>query len=70
MDPTPPDPPLIRAGLIRQAAAGAVVTLVSGVVSLGVSCIRGDTHGDELKRQGKEISEIRAMLMEQQKRSE
>lgn len=45
MDPTPPDPPLIRAGLIRQAAAGAVVTLVSGVVSLGVSCIRGDTHG-------------------------
>ncbi len=72
MDPLPPPPPDQQ----DQTPArppwwwGVVYPLALFMVSMTVNVCQRERHADELRQQGKELQEIKAMLAERRERRE
>ena len=63
MDPIPPPQ-----DNQPRSPVGILLTLVLFAVSFVTNCVKWERQADELRRQGKEIAEIKAMVEQQQKR--
>ena len=68
MDPIPP--PDSQSSQPRQSVWGLVLTMVLFGVSLTTNCVQRERQADELRRQGEELRQIKAMMLEQRERSE
>lgn len=66
MDSPPPD----QSQGVRWNPWGLMLTFGLFGASLLTSCVQREKHGEELKKQGKDLQEIKAMMQEQRKRSE